>query len=448
VALVASCASAAPEEEQPQLFFPLPPEKPRVQYLTFASGSEQVVRKKSGLAVFALGEDTSVHRKITKPYGVAARDGVVYVCDTKRPSIARIDFRNRAYSIFGNRGGGALRKPINIAIDPLGYKFVTDTLRNQIVVFGPDDAFVRAFDLPSPCHAVDLAIFGSEIYVLDNDDTCQILVLDRATGEVLRSFGSQGQEAGEFFKPSSLGLDADGNVYVSDTLNNRIQKLSPSGEPMWERGTPGYRLGQFGRPRGIRVGPDGVVYVVESAMQLVQMFDGDGNVLMRFGGPGNIPGSMLLPATLAIDATSVPYFEGFVHPDFEVDYLLFVTNQYGPHLVNVYAFGGFPEGYRLGEGEISTLEPLDDLEGGIGAVDPASEAPISSGEHPDLPDEGGEEPEPEPGAGAPPDGERDEGPGEGSAPRDMSAWSPGSGSGGFHFQPEKLPCEAVRHRPR
>ena len=453
-ALVASCASASPTEEQPQLFFPLPPEKPRIQYLTFASGSKEVVQQKRGLAAFALGEDTSAYHTISKPYGVAVRDGVIYVCDTKRPSIARIDFKERTYGLFGTRGGGALRKPINIAIDPLGYKFVTDTVRRQIVVFGPDDSFVKAFDLPAACNAVDLAIFGGEIFVLDNDDTCQVLVLDRVSGEELRSFGSQGQEPGEFFKPSSLSLDTEGNIYVADTLNNRIQKLSPTGEPIWQRGGAGYRLGQFGRPRGIRVGPDGVVYVVESAMQLVQMFDSEGNTLMRFGGPGNIPGAMVLPATLAVDASSIPYFEEFAHPDFEVEYLLFVTNQFGPHLVNVYAFGGFPEGYRLGEGEIATLAPLEGLEEEIGPIAPEGEIPALPGEHPEVPPEegtGAGEGDPEVPAAASPGGEPEQELQDGSSndgrADDVLSRSPGSRGNGLLSLREKFSCKAVRHRP-
>ena len=74
----------------------------------------------------------AVARAINKPYGIAVKDGVAYVCDTKGLSICRLDFRNRSYSIFGVRGAGRLRKPINIAMDSLGYKFVADAVRHQM----------------------------------------------------------------------------------------------------------------------------------------------------------------------------------------------------------------------------------------------------------------------------------------------------------------------------
>ncbi|MEW6072970.1 MAG: hypothetical protein AB1726_10325 [Planctomycetota bacterium] len=376
-AVLAACQSAPPAEKQPTVFFPLPPAAPRVQFLAWASGSAEVVAELSALERFTLGGSEEPEQNINKPYGLAVRDGVVYVCDTKNFNIARLDFKSGRYSVLGDRGPGRLRKPINIVVDPLGYKFVADPLRAQVVVFGPDDSFAAAFDLPPPCHPVDVAYHENELFVLDNDDTCQIVVLDRSTGEVLRTFGAPGQAPGQFHVPNSICVDPAGNLYVSDTLNYRIQKLTRTGEPIWVRGNPGYRLGQFGRPRGIRAGPDGVIYLVEGAMQLVQMFNGEGEVLMRFGGPGNVPGGMVLPATLAIDTTSLPYFEQYVHEDFRVDYLLFVANQYGSHLINVYAFGSFPEGYKLDETEIAKL-PAVDPGMGIGPVS----AP--EGEPPDL----------------------------------------------------------------
>ncbi len=376
VGLLAGCKSA-PSSGEPLLFFPAPPAEPRVQFLTWASGADQIEPQAGSFAKFILGEEPVVQRAINKPYGVAARDGVVYVCDTKGLALCRLDFKNQTYSLVGIRGPGRLRKPINVVIDSLGYKFVVDPVRKQVVVFSPDDRYVTAFNVPEPCHPVDVAVHGSELYVLDNDDTCQIVVLDRSDGRVLRTFGSQGGEPGQFKIPNSLALDAQGNIYVSDTHNWRIQKLAPDGTPIWVKGTPGYTLGRFGRPRGVRVGPDGIVYVVDGATELVQMYDADGNVLMRFAGPGGVPGALGLPSSLGIDASSIPQFKKYVHKDFRVDYLLFVVSQYGNHLLNVYAFGAFPPGYKLAETQVATLPEIPPDEG-MGPVTDADAPPTST----------------------------------------------------------------------
>jgi sugar lactone lactonase YvrE len=370
--LSAGCRST-PRSETPLLLFPAPPERPRIQFLTWTSGPQQVLPPRGSFEEFILGEEPLAQRTMNKPYGVAARDGAVYVCDTKDLCICRLDFKNYSYSILGTRGPGRLRKPINIVIDGLGYKFVVDPVRKQVVVFDPEDSYATAFDIPEPCHPVDLALYENELYVLDNDESCQIVVLSRTTGEVLRAFGGPGGEPGQFRIPNSLCVAPDGFLYVSDTHNWRIQKLTRDGEPVWVTGIPGYHLGQFGRPRGIRAGPDGIIYVVDGATEIVQMFDAQGRKLMRFGGPGDMPGALVLPTTLAVDASSLPYFEKYIHKDFRAEYLLFVASQYGKHLISVYAFGSFPEGYRFAESQIAELPSMPPEE----EVEPARQPPTT-----------------------------------------------------------------------
>lgn len=368
ILLVGSGCEAPRLERGPLMLFPPPPAQPRIQFLTWASGAEQVGSLHTPLEAFVLGDEVIDRRRISKPYGLAARDGVVYVCDTKGLALVRMDFKNKYMEVMGIKGPGRLLKPINVAIDALDYKFVVDVARKDIVVFGPDNKYVTAFKVPEPCHPVDLAVYGSELFVLDNDATPQIVVFERQSGKVLRSFGSEGEEPGQFNRPSSIAIGPEGYIYVSDTMNWRFQKLTREGEVVWSRGGAGYRPGQFGRPRGLRVGPDGVIYIVDAASERIQMFNQDGEALMFFGGPGDIPGAMVLPSSLAIDEASVEYFKEYLHEDFNAKYLLFVANQYGRRMINVYAFGEFPEGYQLQESTIEIL-PDEGPDAGIGPVD-------------------------------------------------------------------------------
>jgi DNA-binding beta-propeller fold protein YncE len=374
---VLSGCQAPTAKERTLLLFPPPPGTPRVQFLTWVNGANDVEEGAGALERFVLGEEDRGVRNLNKPYGLAVLDGAAFVCDSKGLSIARMDFKNKTYSLFGIRGPGRLRKPVNIVIDPLGYKFVADTIRKQIVVFGPDDQYATAFDLPEPARPVDVAVYGNELYVLDNDKSCQIVVLDRRTGEVLRTFGSPGSEPGQFRLPSSMCIGPEGFLYVSDTMNWRVQKIARDGKPVWAVGQPGYQVGQFGRPRGVRVGPDGIVYVVDGATEIVQMYDSDGNPLMHFGGPGTTPGALDLPSSLAVDRSTIPYFQDLAHEKFDIDYLVFVVNQYGAHLVNVYAFGRFPDGFKAAEHEIATIPAVPEG-AGVGPADSSSPSDSTS----------------------------------------------------------------------
>jgi hypothetical protein len=78
--------------------------------------------------------------------------------------------------------------------------------------------------------------------------------------------------------------------------------------------------------------------VVDAGFENVQIFDKEGQLLMFFGGPYNGPGDMWLPAKVIIDYNNLEYFQKYVHNNFNLKYLIFVTNQYGPDKVNVYGF--------------------------------------------------------------------------------------------------------------
>lgn len=59
---------------------------------------------------------------------------------------------------------------------------------------------------------------------------------------------------------------------------------------------------------------------------------------MFFGGSYKGPGDMWLPAKVIIDYDNLNYFQKYVHESFDLKYLIFVTNQYGPSKINIYGF--------------------------------------------------------------------------------------------------------------
>jgi len=98
-------------------------------------------------------------------------------------------------------------------------------------------------------------------------------------------------------------------------------------------------LGQFARLKGIALDRDDRLYVVDAMSQVVQIFNQEGKVLTWFGEPGSEVKEQNLPAKVLVDYQNVSAFQSFISPKFNVEHLVVVINQIGPHKVSVYGFG-------------------------------------------------------------------------------------------------------------
>ena len=340
LALLLSClcgCASAPSTVGEAVFFPAPPAVPRIQYLTHFTGADQVIPERGGLEKLVFGNDVPGDA-LAKPYGLALYDGKLYVCDTRLGAVVIFDLERQRFGYCGIGGPERLHKPVNICVDDEGRKYVADSERGEIVVFDRTDTWAGAFGAEDLERPVDAAVRDGRLYVCDAA-ACRIVVFDTETRRRVDAFGGKGDAPGRFARPTNLALDPDGNIYVADTLNGRVQKLAPDGSPLASIGHLGDRPGDFARPKGLAVDDQGRLFVVDAAFENVQLFDESGHVLMFFGGPGNDPGHLNLPAQVIIDSDHVDLFRDFIDPGFEARYLILVTSQYGPRKVGVYAIG-------------------------------------------------------------------------------------------------------------
>jgi DNA-binding beta-propeller fold protein YncE len=124
-------------------------------------------------------------------------------------------------------------------------------------------------------------------------------------GHYLMAVGSLGGEQGQFNEPWSVTVDAQGNIYVADTWNHRIQKFDPDlnlvavwGQPAIDLDNPGpYDL--FG-PRDITVDPDGNLLVTDTGNKRVLKFSPEGEHLATYGKGGSGPGEFNEPVGVAV----------------------------------------------------------------------------------------------------------------------------------------------------
>ena len=110
------------------------------------------------------------------------------------------------------------------------------------------------------------------VYVVDNCNH-RIQVFE-ADGKFLHSFGKHGTYDGELNFPVALAIDHNKNnvVYVTDKDNHRISMFTLEGKFITSFGGKGGGLGQFDKPHGIVVAKNGALYVCDFYNNRVQLF--------------------------------------------------------------------------------------------------------------------------------------------------------------------------------
>ena len=81
---------------------------------------------------------------------------------------------------------------------------------------------------------------------------------------------------GDFSKPTNVAVDKDGNLYVTDTLNDRVEVFDADGNFIRAFGKNGDGPGDFARPKGIAVDSDGHVWVADAMLNRLQVFTPEG----------------------------------------------------------------------------------------------------------------------------------------------------------------------------
>ncbi|MGB3327834.1 MAG: PQQ-binding-like beta-propeller repeat protein [Thermomicrobiales bacterium] len=319
-----------------------------------------------GTFMTAFGRSEALGDRLLSParFGVD-REGYVYIADVNEVKVFGPD------GTFVRRvGTDLLSMAIDVAIDADGFVYVTDAAENLIKVFDArgthigtigapgqfvaldavavdGDGGVYALDFEgkqitrfavavTPVAAATLAINDARVlwqsgpdaeinanmaavgigpdgitYALDGDH--HTIAMFGPDGSYLGRWGKPGKGPGEFrfsnqsVTAGSIGFDANGNIYVFDSVNNRIQKFAPDRTFIKEWGSAGTARGQFNIPMGTVDAATGRVWVAEFGNNRVQVFDLDGNLLDAWGSSGSEPGQLMSPAAIAVRPDGTVY---------------------------------------------------------------------------------------------------------------------------------------------
>jgi len=204
---------------------------------------------------------------LNQPIGVAravavGHDGSVYVTDSSAQRVVKLDAGGHYVTSWGGPGAANGQfgtkfpnaNPMGITVGPDGNVYVSDTWNQRVQVFSPAGVFLRAFGRSNPTDAA---------------------------GNIL-PFNAPDQ----FYGPRQIAVAPNGNLYVADTGNERIQVYSPRGVHLFNIGqgdhNPQTRPGYVFEPSGVAIDRHGVVYVADYWDKRVQRFTLTGAYLGQY----------------------------------------------------------------------------------------------------------------------------------------------------------------------
>jgi DNA-binding beta-propeller fold protein YncE len=333
IVLAAGCAAQKPPEE-PSPAWPPPPQQARLKFVRTISSEDDVVHNTTftqSVANFLAGTKPTP-AQIVEPDGLAVSDdgSVLYVSDRAQGAVFVFDFGKKKFLKVGADKGG-LEWPIGVALDGDQNIYVAEQGKKAITVFDPSGKQLRSITDPSLERPSGIAIDRERrrLYVADTshatskEHTVKIFSLD---GKLVGKIGGlKGYAPGHFLFPTYVWVDSNGDVYVTDTMNCRVQRFSPEGKYIRSYGERGDAWGQFNRPKGVALDTFHNVYVVDSGWSNVQIFNPQGQILLFFGGRGPLPGMLKNPTALAIDKNNRIYVGDYLNHRVEVYQLVNTT---------------------------------------------------------------------------------------------------------------------------
>lgn len=253
------------------------------------------------------------------PTGIAVTADEVFVSDARNSRIQVFDHEGRFKRQIAGNGipGAELGRPMNLSIhdDEL---YAADYWNDRIQVYGLNGTHHRnigssgsepgQFDSPG-----GVAVNAQhELYVADfYNQRVQHLSAD---GQFIEQWGvtrEVGFGIGEFNYPTDVAIGIDGQLIIGDGYNDRIQLFNSSGNFIRKWGGPlamnifGPFPGWFATVTSVAVGPEGNVFVADFYNNRVQKFSSEGRFLTAFGSSGTGPGqfSYVMAVAVAPDGT-------------------------------------------------------------------------------------------------------------------------------------------------
>jgi DNA-binding beta-propeller fold protein YncE len=247
-----------------------------------------------------------------RTYGVGVDSkGLIYAGDQGVGAVFIFDAEKKDHvELIGHGRQANFGRIVGLALDDDDRLFVADAQLHHVLEFNVQHRQEAAFGGEVLVRPGGVAIDRENrfLYVADTGNDV-VDVFDADSFKLLRQIGKPSRkheqtDPGTFSLPEGVAVDKDGNVYVTDTFNDRVEIFDADGEFISTFGKNGDGPADLERPKGIAVDCDGHIWVVDAAQNRVKVFNQQGRLLIYFGGQGYYPGQFMGPWGIAIDPSN------------------------------------------------------------------------------------------------------------------------------------------------
>lgn len=198
----------------------------------------------------------------------------------------------------------ALGMPYGIAVSKQGRILVADTKARVVHLFDPAKRRYKTVHPPESdpfLSPIALALDAQDNVYVSDSMRSRIFVFN-SDGKFLRTIGALGKNESIFKRSTGIAIDTQrGRLYVVDTVAMDIVVLSLDGKVLQRVGHRGADIGEFNYPTQVAVAPDGSIWVADSLNFRVQHFGPDGTPLNAFGRLGDGLGEFDKAKGIALD---------------------------------------------------------------------------------------------------------------------------------------------------
>ena len=272
----------------------------------------------------------ALHASIGAPQGIAVdREGDVFFASDN--CIFKLDSSGALTLVAGNARAGAggdgglaldaqLNFPAGIALDAAGGLYIADEVNNRIRRITSDgviSTFAPGIPLNSPLGiAFDQA---GDLYIADSGNNVVRRVSPSGAVTLVAGDGTSGYSgdhgpavSAQLNSPIGLALDSSGNLFIADSANNCVRKVTPAGAITTIAGTGAYGYSgdggpasqaELSNPSGLAVDSGGNLFIADSGNSVIRKVLPSGNIITVAGGPGtSSSGSLGTPNGIALDS--------------------------------------------------------------------------------------------------------------------------------------------------